>query len=191
MRSHINGLNPAMLKEALNKTFIPLWAKDLTAEEMEAYWLVGGVSESTAYRWMGKLGFVFSTIRAGYYVDNHEHPAVVEDRDSYIEKTRALELRQPVWIQMPIETAKRRYPDILTYADKHNVFLFFGGEDSTRISPDAFSAPDMVEFHVDLDPQFFAGFWVPPVLPEPDYLILSSFRFEEGRTTRVARRHCK
>ena len=166
MRENISKLSPAMLQDALNKVYIPLWTPHLSVEEIAAYSLLGGVSESTAYRWMGKLGFVYSTTRAGYYVDNHEAPAVVEYREKYLSKLRVLELRQFVWIQMPIEVAKSKYPDLLSYEDRHNVFLYFG--DATRIIDDN-STPNMVEMHVDLEDDFFKNHW-DPHLPEPDYL---------------------
>ena len=90
MRENISKLNPAMLQDALNKVYIPLWTPHLSVDEIAAYSLIGGVSESTAYRWMGKLGFVYSTTRAGYYVDNHEAPAVVEYREKYLARGVAI-----------------------------------------------------------------------------------------------------
>lgn len=43
------------------------------------------ISESTASRWMKKLGFRLVRVCKGVYVDGHERPAVVKARREFID----------------------------------------------------------------------------------------------------------
>ncbi|KIJ50195.1 hypothetical protein M422DRAFT_246031 [Sphaerobolus stellatus SS14] len=46
------------------------------------------ISESTAYRWLGKLGYQSREVKKGIYIDGHERPDVIQSRKQYISKIR-------------------------------------------------------------------------------------------------------
>lgn len=45
----------------------------------------GSISESTAVRWLKKMGFRLARVQKGVYVDGHERADVVESRDKFLE----------------------------------------------------------------------------------------------------------
>jgi len=42
------------------------------------------ISESTAVRWLKKIGFSLNRVQKGVYVDGHERPDVVASRNDFI-----------------------------------------------------------------------------------------------------------
>jgi hypothetical protein len=47
----------------------------------------GTIAESTAHRWLRyKLGYECKEARKGMYVDGHERPDVIEERNAFIEQ---------------------------------------------------------------------------------------------------------
>jgi hypothetical protein len=65
-------IKPAKLRRYVNEFLLP----SLNIEDT--------ISESTAVRWMKKMGFKLSRVRKGIYVDGHERKDVVESRDTFI-----------------------------------------------------------------------------------------------------------
>ena len=43
------------------------------------------ISESTAVRWLKRMGFRLARVQKGVYVDGHERPDVVESRKKFID----------------------------------------------------------------------------------------------------------
>ncbi len=65
-------MRPAKLKRYVNEFLFP----ELKIEDT--------ISESTAVRWLKKLGFSLCRVRKGVYVDGHERPDVVKVREEFI-----------------------------------------------------------------------------------------------------------
>ena len=99
-------------------------------------------------------------VKAYYYTDNHEAPAVIEYRDGYLKRGREREVKSPEWVSMTIEYASKNYTHLLIH-DPHNVHYFWSNNRSA-------TPADMVEFHVDLDEDFFRGFF--PSDHPPEYV---------------------
>jgi hypothetical protein len=65
-------LRPAKLCQYINLFLLPSLDIDDT------------ISETTAVRWLKKLGFKLSRVQKGVYVDGHEHVDVVDARNKFI-----------------------------------------------------------------------------------------------------------
>jgi hypothetical protein len=61
------------------------------------------LTESTAYRWMRKLGFKYEARKKSYYVDGHEKKATKLYRAEYLRRYFADERRAHRWIQITKE----------------------------------------------------------------------------------------
>jgi hypothetical protein len=66
-------MRPAKMRRYVNDFLLP----ELKIEET--------ISESTAMRWLKRMGFRLARVQKGVYVDGHERPDVVESRDKLIE----------------------------------------------------------------------------------------------------------
>jgi hypothetical protein len=65
-------IKPVKLRRYVNEFLLP--SLDIEAT----------ISESTAMRWMKKMGFSLSRVRKGIYIDSHEREDVVESCDTFI-----------------------------------------------------------------------------------------------------------
>ena len=63
------------------------------------------VSESCALAWAHRLGLCYATRRKHYYVDGHDRPDVLAHREIWLEKEGRYELRQYLWLQLPLGKA--------------------------------------------------------------------------------------
>ncbi len=61
------------------------------------------LTESTAYRWMRKLGFKYEARKKTFYVDGHERKATKLYREEYLKRLFADERRTHRWIQISKE----------------------------------------------------------------------------------------
>jgi hypothetical protein len=93
----LSDWTPGQLKTDLNVTSFP-------------------VQPRIVRRWMRDAGFKYEAYRKCYYVDRHEDPDVVADRTDYIPKCFEVELREHVWVQLPLET----YTRVMELKRKHN-----------------------------------------------------------------------
>ena len=100
-------------------------------------------------------------VKAHYYTDNHEALAVIQYRDAYVARCMARELKSPEWVLMSVDYATTHYPHLILINDPHNAHFY--NSSNTSAGP-----ADMVEFHVDLDDNFFRGIY--PGDPDPEYL---------------------
>jgi len=112
---------------------------------------------------MVRLGFKYCKIKAGFFTDNHEHPAVKFERDGkggYIDRCRVRDIKQPVWVTMTIDAAKmnKKYKHLLDINNPHLAYLYRADDPEKKADPPNANY-DCVEFHVDLDFDFFKGMW--------------------------------
>jgi hypothetical protein len=66
-------MRPAKMRRYINDFLLPQLKINAT------------ISESTAVRWLKKMGFNLCRVQKGVYVDGHERKDVVESRDKFIE----------------------------------------------------------------------------------------------------------
>lgn len=66
-------MRPTKLRTYVNKFLFP----SLEIEDT--------ISESTAVRWLKKMGFRLSRVQKGVYVDGHERADVVESRQQFVD----------------------------------------------------------------------------------------------------------
>jgi hypothetical protein len=66
-------MRPAKMRRYVNEFLLPKLKINAT------------ISESTAVRWLKRLGFRLARVQKGVYVDGHERPDVVESREKMIE----------------------------------------------------------------------------------------------------------
>lgn len=66
-------MRPWTLRKYVNKYLLP------------SLGIENEIGESTAVRWLKKLGFKLCRVQKGVYVDGHERPDVVEARKKFIE----------------------------------------------------------------------------------------------------------
>ncbi|KAJ7675039.1 hypothetical protein B0H17DRAFT_1207904 [Mycena rosella] len=69
----VGRMRPAKMRRYVNDFLLP----QLKIEDT--------ISESTAVRWLKKMGFRLARVQKGVYVDGHEQPDIVESRDKFIE----------------------------------------------------------------------------------------------------------
>jgi hypothetical protein len=65
--------------------------KSVASPEMQAVFAQKGISKptisiSTAVRWLEKLGWTYSKIKNGMYLDGHKRLDVVEYRDTFVKR---------------------------------------------------------------------------------------------------------
>jgi hypothetical protein len=184
LRKNIHGLSTDMFHKHLNSVLLPSWRDTcaFSAEETKMYSIEDTVCPKTAYLWMKRLGFTYSTITKHFYTDNHERPAVVAYRDEYIVRSRTRELKEPVWVSMPMATAVNN-PSWSTLSKKNDPHCIHRYNASAPLVYVALPADaDSVEFHVDLDGNFFRDMYLSE--PEDEYKRfngLRSVRYPEGR----------
>jgi hypothetical protein len=105
-----------------------------------------GISETTAWRWMRRLGFRYDNTKKTFYVDGHERPDVVVHRNWYTtEYLSVLEPRCFRWIQLSKRDAEKLKAD-------HNIETT--DERGYHYTDD--NGVEMVEYHVD-DYDFLHG----------------------------------
>jgi len=66
----------------VNTVIIPSLGLDLNGQK---------ISESTAQRWLAKLGYELKEVKKGVYVDGHEREDVVAYRQKFLEQFTANE----------------------------------------------------------------------------------------------------
>jgi hypothetical protein len=66
-------MRPAKMRRYINDFLLPHLEINAT------------ISESTAVRWLKKMGFNLCRVQKGVYVDGHERKDVVESRNKFIE----------------------------------------------------------------------------------------------------------
>jgi hypothetical protein len=66
-------MRPAKMRRYINDFLLPKLKINTT------------ISESTAVRWLKKMGFSLCRVQKGVYVDGHERKDVVESREKFIE----------------------------------------------------------------------------------------------------------
>jgi len=49
-----------------------------------------GIGARTARRWLARLGFHWTDVRKGVYIDGHERPDVVQERVRFLEELEGL-----------------------------------------------------------------------------------------------------
>ena len=82
---------------------------DWSFDELSAYNIVAPLQKHTVANWMRDAGFVYSQYKKSYAVNTHERPDVVEARRDYVFSYLEDEINQAVWIQLPIEKARRSF----------------------------------------------------------------------------------
>ena len=61
------------------------------------------ISQATVHHWMHKLpDTAFEESTKHFYTDNHEKATTVKYREEYVVRQAALELRKPLWVQIPL-----------------------------------------------------------------------------------------
>ncbi|KAF7975143.1 hypothetical protein HWV62_10305, partial [Athelia sp. TMB] len=68
-------ITPHKLQREVNNTIIPALGLDLGKAT---------ISESSARRWLKKLGYEYTVAKKGVYVDSHERPDVVAYREKFL-----------------------------------------------------------------------------------------------------------
>lgn len=177
-------MSTAKFHEHLNDVLLPLWRTPeygFTAAELKDYAIEGRVCAKTAYTWMKRLGFNYCCIKKHFYTDNHERPSNVAYRLQYVLRSRRRELREPVWMSMTMEAAiaHAKWRCLLLLNDPHNIHFYMAATPSDPVSP---AVAESVEFHVDLDDDFFRSVY--PAEPEAEYMQyngLRSVRYPDGR----------
>jgi hypothetical protein len=71
----LGGVNPRTLCQHVNNVILPTLG------------IKGTIAEATAHRWLRyKLGYECKEAKKGMYVDGHERPDVIEERNTFIEQ---------------------------------------------------------------------------------------------------------
>ena len=74
----------------------------ISSPEIQARFVDSGIdkkaiSERTAHRWLGELGWKYGKQKNGMYIDGHEREDVVEYRCAFVERFRQYERRFHIW----------------------------------------------------------------------------------------------
>ena len=102
-RSDVEHLTVQKCTEWVNDKLL----KDWTLDQLKCICIKSvPVTQLTVRRWMRDAGFKYAAHKKCYYVDRHEDPDVVADRNQYIPACFKSEMRQHVWVQMPLEQYK-------------------------------------------------------------------------------------
>ena len=109
----------------------------LTLDEFTNSLNLANFGVSTAYRYLGHLGFKWCDRKRTYYNDKHESEENIKDRLEFIEKYKEFEKRAHLWVQI---------------SDAEAVDL----EQQHGLLPDtaAYSYNGMREYHIDTHPKF-------------------------------------
>lgn len=72
LRKNIHGLSTEMFAKHINDELLPAWRLtcNFSPEELKTYSIEDKIHQNTAYRWMVRLGFRYSTIKKHFYTDN-------------------------------------------------------------------------------------------------------------------------
>lgn len=108
------------------------------AQMKDVYGIVRPVSRGLVHSWMKKAECVFDRATQTYYTDGNNKPEVIADRLLYLAKLRALSLRMPVWIHMPLSELT---PDMIS-AIKHDGL-------PSKVHEYERHGKAFIEFHVD------------------------------------------
>ena len=81
--------------------------KNWTCEQLEALNISIPLKSHTVAKRMRNAGFVYSQYKKSYAVYTHERSDVIEARRQYVFSYLADEINQAVWIQLPIEEARK------------------------------------------------------------------------------------
>ncbi|CAN0554353.1 unnamed protein product, partial [Ectocarpus sp. 12 AP-2014] len=73
------------------------------AKMKDVYGISTPVSRGLVHSWMKMADCQFDRATQTYYTDGHNKPEVIASRLVYLAELRRLSLRQPVWMQMPLE----------------------------------------------------------------------------------------
>ena len=96
-RSDIENLSVQKSHEFINTKLLNNWTTEQLANNLISF----PVSLHVCSRWMKEAGFRYQRYKKTYYVDRHEDPDVVADRNSYVNTTLPLEVYEHCWIQQP------------------------------------------------------------------------------------------
>lgn len=90
------------------------------------------ISERTAHRWLGKLGWRYGKQQNGMYVDGHEREDVVQYRDAFVQRFKQYERRFHLWDEngdelprprgFPVPEAAGRFRLVLVTHDESTFF---------------------------------------------------------------------
>lgn len=79
LEKHKYTITPIILQRHVNNVVLPSMG------------IARSISEATARRWLGALGWVHSKVKKGLYYDGHERPDVVEYRKEFLDRMEQLE----------------------------------------------------------------------------------------------------
>ena len=70
----LGTITPHTFAQHLNEVILPTLEID------------GKITQRTAQRWLKfKLGYEFKEVKKGMYIDGHEHPDIIKEREEYID----------------------------------------------------------------------------------------------------------
>ena len=100
-------------QEYLNTTLLPRWkvapwrgAPKSSVKDFDGESDFLQITESTALAWAHRLGLSWARKTKTYYVDGHDRKDVLAHRAFWLEKELELELRQYLFVQLPLRVAK-------------------------------------------------------------------------------------
>ena len=145
-KSDLENLTIEKATNWINNNFLNEW----TAKELTNYKISYPVSKHIVASWMKEAGFHYAGYKKSYYVDRHEDPDVVIDREKYILRCFEDELYEACWIQMPykdyLRTQRKRIQnkciddEVTTFVEKM-AYVFSKHKNQKE---------QMIEMHVDL-----------------------------------------
>ena len=138
------------------------------AAHLDKHGLSLPISRSTAWAWIHKIeDTAHQEASKHYYTDNHEKPEVVEYRRKYVERQMALELRKPVWVQVPIA----KYEEIrsqLAQVDEGHHYKTADGESWVELHVDACAGFDKFRCNCALGGNFSVRWCRSTISPSAD-----------------------